>query len=65
MNNQRKDHIDSKGPKLRNHPKQLQTDNLPTDYVENINCTNKGRDLLLTNKPQIDPWGEEQEARES
>ena len=31
--------------------KQLQTHNLPTDDVENINSTNKGRDLLFTNKP--------------
>ena len=48
----RKDHIDAKGPKQRNRPKQLQTHNLPT---QNINSTNKGRYLLLSNKPQIVP----------
>ena len=46
MDNPRKDHIDPKGPKERNCPKQLQTHNLPTDHVENINSINKGRDLL-------------------
>ena len=30
VDDQRKDHIDTKGPKQRNHPKQLQTHNLPT-----------------------------------
>ena len=30
--------------------------NMPIDDVENINSTNKGRDLLLTNEPQIVPW---------
>ena len=53
---QRKDDIDTKGPKQRNRPKPLQTDNLPTNDVENINSTNKGRDLLLFNKPRIVPW---------
>ena len=47
MDDQRKDHIYPKGPKQRNHPKQLQTHNVPTADVENINKTNKGRDLLL------------------
>ena len=47
MDDQRKDQIDPKGPKRRNRPKQLQTHNLPTDGVENINSTNKGRDLVL------------------
>ena len=56
MDNQRKYHIDSEGSPQGNRPKQLQTDNLPSDDVENINSTNKGRDLLLTNKPQIVPW---------
>ena len=56
IDDQRKDHIDPKGPKQRNRPKQLQTHNLPTDDVENINCTNKGRDLLLTNKPRFVFW---------
>ena len=53
---QRKDHIDTKGPKQRNSTNQLQTHNLPTNDVENINSTNKGRDLLLANKPWIIPW---------
>ena len=35
--------------------KQLQTGNLPTDVVENINSTNKGRGLLLANKPRTVP----------
>ena len=48
MDNQRKDHIDPKASKQRNYSKQLQTHNLPTDDVENINSTNWGRDLLLT-----------------
>ena len=56
LDDERKDHIDPKGPKQRNCSKQLQTDNLLTDDVENINSTNKRRDLLLTNKP----WIEEQ-----
>ena len=51
----RKDHIDTKGLKQRNLPKQLQTHNLPTDDVENINSTNKERDLLLSHKPRIVP----------
>ena len=38
MDDQRKGHIDPKGPKKRNRPKQLQTHNLPTDDVENINA---------------------------
>ena len=56
VDDQRKDHIDTKGPKQRNRPKQFQTHNLPTNDVENINSTNKGRDLLLSNKPRIVPW---------
>ena len=56
---QRKDHIDPKGPKQRNYSKQLQNHNSPTDDVENINSTNKGRDLLLANKPRIVLWGTE------
>ena len=59
MDDQKKDHIDPEGPSQENRPKQLQTYNLPTDDVENINSTNKGRDLLLANKPQIVPWGTE------
>ena len=56
MDDQRKDHIDPKGPKQRNHPKQLQAHNLPTDEVENINSANKGRDLLVANKLRFVPW---------
>ena len=55
MVKQRKDHIDLEGPNQRNRPKQLQTHNLPTDDVENINSTNKERDLLLAYKPRIVP----------
>ena len=44
-------HIDPKGPKQLNSSKQLQTYNVLTDDVENINGTNKGRNLLLANKP--------------
>ena len=47
---QRKDHIDPKVPKQRNCFIQSQIHNLLTDDVENINSTNKGRDLLLANK---------------
>ena len=39
LNDQKKDNIDTKGPKQRNRPKQLQTHNLPVDNVENINST--------------------------
>ena len=42
------DHIDPKGSKQRNCPKQLQTHNLPTDDEKNINSKNKERSLLLT-----------------
>ena len=56
MGDQRKDHIDPEGPPKESRPKQLQTYNLPTDDVENINSTNKGRDLLLANKLRIVPW---------
>ena len=34
VDNQRKGHIDTKGPKQRNRPKQLQTHNLPSNDVE-------------------------------
>ena len=56
MDDQRKDYINPKGPKQRNCSKQLQTHNLPTNDVENTNSTNKGKDLLLANKPRIAPW---------
>ena len=51
MDDQRTDHIYPKGLKQRNRPKQLQTHNLPTVDVENVDSINKGRDLLLANKP--------------
>ena len=59
MDDQRKDHIDPKGIKQRNRSKQLQTHNLPTVDVENINSRNKGRDLLLAKKLQAVSWGAE------
>ena len=46
----RKDYIDTKGPKQRN------CHNLPTNDVEDINSTNKGRDLLIAIKPRFIPW---------
>ena len=55
-NNNNNNHIDPEGPPQVNHPKQLQTHNLPTDDEANINSTNKERDLLLPNKPQIVSW---------
>ena len=59
MYDRRKDHIDTKGPKQKNRPKQLQTHNPPTDHVENINSSNKGRDLLLAKDLWIVPRGAE------
>ena len=56
LDDQRKDYINPKGPKQRNCSKQLQTDNLPTNDVENTNNTNKGNYLLIANKLQIVPW---------
>ena len=53
MGDQRKDPIDPKRPKKRNRCKQLQTHDLTTDDEENINSTNKERDLPLANKPRI------------
>ena len=52
MDDQRKDHIDPEESNKRNRSKQLQTHNLPIDDVEN-----SVKDLLLTNKTQIVPWG--------
>ena len=49
----------SKKTLKRNRPKQLHTHNVPTYDVENINCTNKRRDLLLANKLRIVLWGTE------
>ena len=56
MDDQREDHIDPKEPKQRNRPKQLQTYNLPIEDVENINSTNKGRDLVLANNLLLVSW---------
>ena len=56
LDDQRKNYINPKGPKQKNCPKQLQTDNMHTNDVENINSTNKGKDLLVANKPWIVPW---------
>ena len=53
IDDQKKDHIDPKGPPQGSHLKQLLIHNLPTNDVENINRTNKWRDLLLAIKPQI------------
>ena len=55
MDDQRKDYIDPSGSKQRNRSKQLQTHNLTTDYLENINSTNRNRDLLLVNKTRTAP----------
>ena len=44
-----------KDPNKKNCPKQLQAYNMPTNDVDNINSTNKGRDLLLANKPWFVP----------
>ena len=49
MDDQKKDHIDPERPSQSNCPKKLQTHNLHTYDMENNNCTNKGRDLLLAN----------------
>ena len=43
MDDQRKDYINPKRPKQRNCSNQLQTDNLPTNDVENTNSINKGK----------------------
>ena len=56
MDDQKKCHIDPEGPCQGNCREQLQIHNLPTDNVENIIGTNKGRDLLLANKPGIVSW---------
>ena len=53
----RKTILIQKDPSKGTAPKQLQINNLPTDDEENINSTNKGRDLLLANKPWIVSWG--------
>ena len=59
MDDQRKYDIDPKGFKKMNHFKQLQTHNLPTDDVQNLNIKNKIRHLALANKSRTVPQGEE------
>ena len=51
----KKDRIDTKGPKQWNHPKQLQTHNVPTNDGESINSADNGRNQLLANKPWFVP----------
>ena len=46
MDDQRKDHIDTKRPKLRNWLKQLQNHNLTTNDVENIGNSLTSRGLF-------------------
>ena len=55
LEDQRKAHIDPKGPKQRNCSNQPNkwTDNLPTNDVANTSSTNKRKDLQLTNRPRI------------
>ena len=53
MDDQRKDHINPEGALQGNGPKNQKTHNLHTNDMENIYSTNKERDLLLANKPQI------------
>ena len=55
IDDQRKDHIDPEGPPQGKRCKQQQTHNQPTKDVENITGVNKGRVLLLANKPWIVP----------
>ena len=45
MDDPRKNDSDLKRSPKMNHPKQLQTHNVPTYDVENTHGTNKGRDL--------------------
>ena len=58
MDDQRKDYSDPKRPPQRNCPKQLQTHNMPTNNVKNIDSTNLV-DLLLIDKPRNLPRGTE------
>ena len=55
MDDHLKDHNDTEEPRQRNHPKQSQTHKMPTNDAEDTNNTNKGRDLLLANKPWFVP----------
>ena len=50
MDDQRKDHFASKRLPQKNCPKQQQTHNVPTCYVDNTESKNNGRDLLLISK---------------
>ena len=59
IDDQRKDNIDPKERKPRNRFKQLQTNNLTTDDMGNVNITNKGRDLQLAIKLRFVLWGTE------
>ena len=59
MDNQRKGYIDPERPPQMNRPKELQAHNVPTNDVENINSTNKGRGLWFINKLWIVLWGTE------
>ena len=56
MDDQRKDHIDPKRSPWRNHPKQLQTNNVSIYDLKNTNGTNKGRDLFLGLFPEDQKW---------
>ena len=57
--NNRKTTSIQKDPIKGTAPLKLQTHNLPTDAVKNINSKNKGRDFQLANKPQVVTWGRE------
>ena len=57
LDDQRKNHVDTKGPKQSNRPKQLQAYNLHTNGVKNINSASKGRDSVFANKPRVILWG--------
>ena len=59
MDDQRKYHIDPKGPKQRNSSKQLQIHKLPTDDVENINSTKREVIYYSLTSRRIIPWGTE------
>ena len=55
MDDQKKRPHGSRRTHSKDRPKQLRTHKVPTDDVENINNSNKGRDLALAKKPQIVP----------
>ena len=56
IDDQRKDHIDPKGPKQKNHPKQLQTHNLPTDDVEKKLTAQISLRLFPKEQKRIPQW---------